>query len=166
MRKTHETFLIQMHSCQNNSKKSKQKKNMHIPSGYSLFTQCSFDATKNKLDCYRISNGSTYDYRFIINELAKEFKGQFECLGENTEKYITLSVPIKKELDNGKTIICKLNFIDSLKFMLTLLSKLVNNLSGIYKKECRGYKEREKKIRSVCDFIGPKINKLYYKCYM
>ena len=26
---------------------------MHTPSGYSLFTNCSFDATKNKLDCYR-----------------------------------------------------------------------------------------------------------------
>ena len=24
----------------------------HTPSGYSLFTDCSFDATKNKLDCY------------------------------------------------------------------------------------------------------------------
>ena len=30
-----------------------QKKNKHTPSGYSLFTQCLFDATKNKLDCYR-----------------------------------------------------------------------------------------------------------------
>ena len=37
-------------------------------------------------------NGSTYDYHFIINQLAKEFKGQLECLGENT------SVPIKKNL--------------------------------------------------------------------
>ena len=26
-------------------------------------------------------NGSTYDYHFIIKELAKEFKGNFECLG-------------------------------------------------------------------------------------
>ena len=26
---------------------------MHITSGYSLFTNCSFDATKNKLSCYR-----------------------------------------------------------------------------------------------------------------
>ena len=34
-------------------------------------------------------NGSTYDYRFIIKELTEEFEGQFECLGENTEKYIT-----------------------------------------------------------------------------
>ena len=49
-------------------------------------------------------NGSTYNYYFIIKELAKEFEGQFECLGENTEKYIPLSVLIKKELDNGKTL--------------------------------------------------------------
>ena len=41
-------------------------------------------------------NGSTFDYHFIIRELVKEFEGTFECLGENTEKYITLSVPIKK----------------------------------------------------------------------
>ena len=41
-------------------------------------------------------NGSTYDYHFIIKRLATEFKGYFECLGENNEKYITFSVPIKK----------------------------------------------------------------------
>ena len=39
-----------------------------------------------------------YDYRFIIKELGEEFKGQFICLGENTEKYITSSVPIGKEV--------------------------------------------------------------------
>ena len=43
-------------------------------------------------------NGSTYDYHFIIKQLAKEFERKFECLGENTEKYITFSVPIKKIL--------------------------------------------------------------------
>ena len=41
-------------------------------------------------------NGSTYDYHFIINQLAKEYDGQLKCLGENTEKYITFSVTIKK----------------------------------------------------------------------
>ena len=46
-------------------------------------------------------NGSTYDYHFIIKQLAREFKGYFHCLGENTEKYITLSVPNKKVLDNN-----------------------------------------------------------------
>ena len=43
-------------------------------------------------------NGSTYDYHFIIKELADEFEGEFEYLGVNTEKYITFSVPIKKEI--------------------------------------------------------------------
>ena len=31
-------------------------------------------------------NGSTYDYHFIIKQLVKEFKGNFDCLGENTQK--------------------------------------------------------------------------------
>ena len=31
-------------------------------------------------------NGSTYDYQIMIKDLAEESKGQFECLGENTEK--------------------------------------------------------------------------------
>ena len=43
-------------------------------------------------------NSSTYDYYFIINQLAKEFDEQLECSGENTEKYITFTVPIKKNL--------------------------------------------------------------------
>ena len=34
-------------------------------------------------------NGSTPGYHFIIIELAKNFDGESECLGENTEKYIT-----------------------------------------------------------------------------
>ena len=41
-------------------------------------------------------NGSTYDYHFVTKKLAEEFKSDFECLGENTEKYITFSVPLKK----------------------------------------------------------------------
>ena len=45
-------------------------------------------------------NGSTYDYHFIIKEPVKEFDGNLECLGENTEKYITLSAPIKKKIEN------------------------------------------------------------------
>ena len=31
-------------------------------------------------------NCSTYDYHFIIRKI-EEFEGEFECLGENTEKY-------------------------------------------------------------------------------
>ena len=54
-----------------------------------------------------------------IRKLAKEFEGQFACFGENAEKYITFSVPIKKELDNGKTITYKPECFDSFRFMST-----------------------------------------------
>ena len=87
-------------------------------------------------------NGSTYDYHFIIKQLAKEFDGQFECLGENTEKYITFSVPIKKELDNGKTITYKLKFIDSFRFMSSKLSDLADNLSEMYKKNAKDVRKK------------------------
>ena len=40
-------------------------------------------------------NGSNYDYHFIIKELIEEFKKQLTCLGENTEKYKTFTVPIE-----------------------------------------------------------------------
>ena len=53
-------------------------------------------------------NESNYDYHFIIKELVKDFERQFTCLEENTEKYITFSVPIEKEIaridKNGKEI--------------------------------------------------------------
>ena len=70
-------------------------------------------------------NGSTYDYDFIIKKLAKEFEGNFECLGENTEKYITFSVPIKKKIDNKDLeTIYNIKFSDSYRFMSSSLSKL------------------------------------------
>ena len=45
--------------------------------------------------------------------MAEEFKGEFECLGENMEKYISFSVPIKKEHNNGETVTYKIKFIDT-----------------------------------------------------
>ena len=113
----------------------------------------------------KIHNGSTYDYHFIFEELAEEFKGQFECLGENTEKYITFSVPIKKEHDNDndKTITYKIKFIDICRFMQRKLSNLVDNLSKINNKDCKTCMER-KNIKSECDFIGFKNNRLNYRC--
>ena len=47
-------------------------------------------------------NGSTYDHQFTIKKLAEEFKGEFECLEENTGKYNTFSVSLKKENNDGK----------------------------------------------------------------
>ena len=49
-----------------------------------------------------------------IKELAKEFDcGEFKCLGENTENYISFSIPIKKEYNDGKIEMFEIEFIDS-----------------------------------------------------
>ena len=187
-------MLEKINTCYKKPEESSTTKiNKHTPSGYSIFTHCSFDKSKNKLNYYRgedcmkrfckdlrdhatkiincekkdmipltkkeeenynnqkicyickkefitsdttehkknhkardhchytgkyrgaahntcnlryqipkeipiiFHNSSTYDYHFIIRELVKEFEGNFECLGENTEKHITFSVSIKKE---------------------------------------------------------------------
>ena len=81
-------------------------------------------------------NVSTYDDHFIIKKLVKEFEDEFECLGENTEKYITFSVSLKKGNGNDKNLTYKL------KFTSTSLSTLVDNLSGGYDKECNRCMER------------------------
>ena len=103
-------------------------------------------------------NGSTYDYHFIIKQLAREFKGNFECLGENTEKYITFSAPIKKEHDNGKTTTYKLKFIDSCRFMQSSLSNLVDNLSEINNKEPKN--KFTDTMRSMTDLLSQSIDKV------
>ena len=98
-------------------------------------------------------NSSTYHYHFITNKLAKALNGQPECLRENTEKYITFSVPISTKLGNGKTITYRWKFIDSFRFRSTLLSSLVNNLSEIYR-----YKNVEiKTVNEHAILLGLKI---------
>ena len=104
-------------------------------------------------------NGSTYDYHFIIKELIKEFEGNFDCLDENIEKYITFSVPLKKKIDNKDLEInYKIKFIDSFRFMSSSLSKLVDNLSErIHNNKCSNCK-------SNLDFIRITKNKKL-KCF-
>ena len=51
-------------------------------------------------------------------------------MGENTEKYITFSVTIKKKIENKDIeITYQIKFIDSYRFIATSLSKLVDNLT-------------------------------------
>ena len=46
-----ECLLEKISTCYNNLEESSTTEiNKHMPSGYSLFTHCSFDKTKNKLD--------------------------------------------------------------------------------------------------------------------
>ena len=249
-----ECLLEKMSTCINNPNESSTTKiNKHTPSGYSVFTSCSFDESKNKLNYYRgkdcmkkfgkdlkeharriinyekkkiipltkeekinyndqqicyickkefdksdkkhhkvrdhchytgkyrgaarnscnlrykvpkeipvvFHNGSTYDYHFIIKELVKEFEGNFDCLGENTEKYITFSVPLKKKIENKNLeITYKIKFIDSFRFMSSSLSKLVDNLSeGIHNNKCSDCKSNLDYVRIT------KNKKLLLKCF-
>ena len=106
-------------------------------------------------------DGSTYDYHFIIKELVKEFKCNFECLGENTEKHITFSVPIKKKIEKkDMEITYKIKFIDSFRFMATSLSKLVDNLTkSIHTNKCLD-------CNSCLDYVRiTKNEKLLLKCF-
>ena len=49
-----ECLLEKMNTCYNNPEESSATEiNKDTSSGYSLFTHCSFDRAKNKLDCYR-----------------------------------------------------------------------------------------------------------------
>ena len=80
---------------------------------------------------------SHYDYHFIIKKIAEEFRGQFNCSGEHTEKYITFSVPVEKDVTridkNGKEIIktisYRLQFIDKARFVASSLSDIFNNFA-------------------------------------
>ena len=121
-------------------------------------------------------NGSTYDFHFIIRQLAREFKVYFHCLGENTEKYITLSVPVKKVIENDndndndndnykakainnvETVTYRLKFIDSCRFMHDSLSNFVANLSEINTKEPKN--KFIDIMRSMTDSLSLSIDKV------
>ena len=115
-------------------------------------------------------------------ELAEEFKKQFTCLGKNSEKYISFTVGIEKEVTridkNGeeitKYISYILQFIDSARFMASSLSNLVNNLSEeIHRIKCKFGHDEEKCATfgikyKYCDcfleYINFKDDLIEYKC--
>ena len=112
-------------------------------------------------------NLSSYDSHFIIKELANEFDGELECLGENTAKYISFSVKINKEItkkdeDGNEKIVnmpYRLEFIDSYRFMPASLSNLVDNLSnGLHNNKC---------IDRKCDldYMKAKDHILILRCF-
>ena len=92
---------------------------------------------------HRVSN---YDYHFIIKKIINEFEGQFECIGENKEKYKKFSVLTKKEIikndtasnETVETISYKKKFIDFSRFIAGSLLNLVDNATEeIYKIKCK-----------------------------
>ena len=110
-----------------------------------------------------IHNGSKQGYHLIVKELAEEFKNDFNCLGGNTEKHITFSIPIKKENIDRKITTYKIKFIDSYRFTERSLANLVDNLSEVNNKDSKRCMEKIY-IKPECQYIKHKKNKLIYKC--
>ena len=81
----------------------------------------------------------------LWKKLANKVEGKFECLGENTKNYKTLSVQIEKQVDKDANesilnISSKIQFFDSARFMVTSLSNLVDNLTNrIHKTKCKNF---------------------------
>ena len=79
------------------------------------------------------------------------------------EKYITFSVPIKKECDNSKKTAYKVKFIDNFRFMSSSYD-LVDDMSRIFNSiECKSCIEKIKINLEFC-FVGLKNNRLIYRC--
>ena len=100
-----ESLLEKMNNCHNNPKKlSTTKINKHTSSGYSLFTQCSFDTTKNKLDYYRGKNCMKKLYLDLREHVAK-------IINYEKEEMIPLTKEEKKIHNEQKVCyICKKRF--------------------------------------------------------
>ena len=105
-----------------------------------------------------IHNGSNYDFHFLINELAKKFRANMKCIGENTGKSKSFSVPIKITNDEGKVILYRLKFIDSMGFMNSSLSSLTDNLADINTVICKSCLEKSKLVSSCYHVANEKID--------
>ena len=93
-----ESLLEKIETCHNNPEKSSTTKiNKHTPSGYSLFTHCSFDITKNKLDYY---GGEDCMKKFCLH--LKEHATKII----NYEKKEMIPLTKKEEKNHNKQNIC------------------------------------------------------------
>ena len=86
------------------------------------------------------------------------------CIGENTEKYISISVNFQEEKEEEEDSFKKiktyrLRFIDSFRFMSSSLDSLTDNLSEINNKTCVKCKKRVKSVQ-YCKFIDLIKNRL------
>ena len=115
-----------------------------------------------------VAHNATYDYHFLIKQLAKEFEGQFECLGENTEEYITFSVPIKKELDNSKAITYQLKLLIALDLCQIDYMSVKDNQLIFQCLECKKNNNKDwnkefiKRFANTYRFCNRDINKLIW----
>ena len=87
-----------MSTCQNNLEiLCTEKIAMHKASGYLMFKSCSFDATKNKLDCYRSKD--------CLERFCKDLKEHTASI-VNYEKKGMISLTDKENKSYEKQKVC------------------------------------------------------------
>ena len=93
-----ECLLEKISTCQNNPNEStKTKINKDTPSGYSLFTHCSFDYSKNKLNYYRGED--------FMKKFCKDLRTHATKI-INYEKKKMIPLTIKEDIYHNKQKIC------------------------------------------------------------
>jgi len=73
------------------------------------------------------SNLSSYNIHFIIKEIVTAYEGQAELFPITKEKYILFTKNIQSTDNNSDKNSIKLRFIDSYKFLNTILAKFVSS---------------------------------------
>ena len=93
-----ECLLEKMSTCQNNLNESSTTEiNKHTPSGYSLYTHCSFDKSKHKRDYYRGKN--------CVKKFCKDLRTHATKI-INYEKKKMIPLTTKEEIYHNKQKIC------------------------------------------------------------
>ena len=87
-----ECLLEKISTCINNPNESSTttKINKHTPSGYSIFTSCSFDESKNRLNCYRDKD--------CMKKFCKDLKEHATRIINYEKKKININKRIKNKL--------------------------------------------------------------------
>ena len=93
-----ECLLEKMSTCINNPNESSTTKiNKHVPSAYSIFTHCSFDESKNKLNYYRKDD--------CMNKFCKDLREHVTKI-INYEKKKMIPLTTEEKIYHNKQKIC------------------------------------------------------------
>ena len=94
-----ECLLEKMSTCQDNPNKSSTTKvNKHTPSGYSIFTNCSFDESKNKISYYRGDD--------CMKKFCKDLrKNSIKIINYEKKKMISLTTEEEVHCNKQKSIL-------------------------------------------------------------
>ena len=122
------------HICSGELKKDKVRDHCHFTGQYrgAAHNKCNLMCKKPKVLPVIFHNLQGYDAHLFIKQLAR-LEGKLDCIPSTEEKYISFSKTIKvgeyKDCSGSSfDVNFEIRFLDSFKFLQTLLANLVSNL--------------------------------------